>query len=271
MPKVSVIMSVYNCKDFDLLKKSVESIINQTFTDWEMIMYNDGSTDTGKTVKYLLQASTWDDRIKFIDNPENHGLAYAKNQMISASSGKYIAAQDDDDISEPTRLAEEVAFLDKHPEYAFVGSLATLFDKNGTWGHYHLDEKPDKISFLWNSPFHHPTVVFRRDVLEQVNGYRVSKETMRAEDYDLFFRLYAKGYKGYNIQRELYEYRVEQHRQSKYRPMKDRIQEAKVRYRGYKGLGIFGKGIPYIVKPIIAGLMPTRVFSKFQNRQYLNR
>lgn len=268
MPKVTVIMSTYNCKDYQQLKKSVMSIINQSYTDWDMIIYNDGSTDQGKTSRYIKKISDLDQRIKVIDCPENHGLAYAKNEMIKVAQGKYITAQDDDDISSPTRLEKEVNFLDSNKKYAFVGTVATVFDGKGTWGHYDLDEKPTKQSFLWNSPFLHPSVMFRREILEATNGYRVSKETMRAEDYDLFFRLYAEGFVGYNIQEDLYEYRIENDPTKKYRPMNERLQEAKVRYKGFKALGILGKGIPYIIKPILIGLIPQRIFYIIKKNRY---
>lgn len=268
MPRVTVIMSTYNCKSYDQLKKSVMSIINQSYSDWEMIIYNDGSKDNGKTSSYIRNISCLDPRIKVMDCPENHGLAYAKNKMIEEARGEYITAQDDDDVSHPKRLAREVDFLDNHSEYAFVGTVAKVFDANGTWGHYDLKEKPTRNTFLWNSPFLHPSVMFRRKVLDQVNGYRVAKDTMRAEDYDLFFRLYARGYEGYNIQEDLYEYRIENNPTKKYRPMSDRIQEAKVRYKGFKSFNMLTKGIPYIIKPILIGLIPQRIFYLIRKNRY---
>lgn len=268
MPRVTVIMSTYNCKNYDQLRNSVMSIINQSYSDWEMIIYNDGSKDHGKTSSYIKRLSALDSRIKTIDCSENHGLAYAKNQMIKVAQGDYITAQDDDDVSAPERLKKEVDFLDSNKEYAFVGTVATVFDDNGTWGHYDLEEKPTKETFLWNSPFLHPSVMFRHEVLEAAGGYRVSKETMRAEDYDLFFRLYAKGFIGYNIQKDLYEYRIENDPDKKYRPMKDRVQEAKVRYKGFKSLGMLGKGLPYIIKPILIGLIPQKIFYVIKKNRY---
>lgn len=261
-------MSTYNCKDFVSLENSVMSIINQTFTDFEFIIYNDGSSDEGKTSDYLKEIAKLDSRIKVVDCSQNHGLAYAKNKMIEMSSGKYITAQDDDDVSHPERLEKEVKFLDSNPEYDFVGTVAKVFDGNGIWGHYDLVEKPTKESFLWNSPFLHPSVMFRREVLKEVNGYRVAKETMRAEDYDLFFRLYAKGYKGFNIQEDLFEYRIENDQSKKYRPMSDRIQEAKVRYKGFRSLGMLIKGIPFILKPILIGMIPQKVFYFIRKKIY---
>ncbi|NRO76638.1 putative glycosyltransferase EpsE [Lactobacillus helveticus] len=177
---------------------------------------------------------------------------------------------DDDDFSKKERLEKEVNFLDKHPEYSFVGTIANVFDKNKIWGTFRLPEKPQKSDFLWNSPFLNPSMMFRADALKAVHGFRVTKETRRAEDYDLFFRLYAKGYKGYNIQEILFNYRIdiENEKHKKYRPMKDRINEAKVRYGGFKALHLGYRSIPYVIKPIIIGLIPAPIFYEIRKKQY---
>lgn len=268
MPKVSVIMSIYNCKNFEVLKKSVQSIINQTFTDWELIIYNDGSNDNGRTSVYIDRIKKIDSRIIVVENNENHGLAYAKNEMLAICKGEYITSQDDDDESCPERLAKEVEFLDKYLEYSFVGTAASVFSNQEIWGNYNVEKVPSKNSFLWNSPFIHPTVMFRSEVLSDVDGYRVSKETMRAEDYDLFFRLYSKGYRGYNIQKNLYLYRIENNPNIKYRTMHDRIQEARIRYKGFKELGILIRGIPYVIKPILLGVIPQKIFYLIRKGRY---
>ena len=109
MARVSVIMGVYNCKNPQLLKKSVDSIIKQTFTDWEFIICNDGSTDD--TLQLLNEVAQSDSRIKVISYQQGRGLAYALNRCIKASTGEYIARQDHDDISEPTRFQAKVRFI----------------------------------------------------------------------------------------------------------------------------------------------------------------
>ena len=258
-------MGVYNCKSMELLKKSVDSIIQQTFTDWELILCNDGSTD--ETLNKLKDIATKDKRIKVISYDKNRGLAYALNQCIKVSTGIYIARQDDDDISEPNRLEHQVDFMDAHPEYAVVGTNARVFDHLVFWGTYTNAEIPDKNAFLWNSPFAHPTVMMRKDALVASGCYRVAKETRRCEDYDLFMRMYAQGYAGYNIQEMLYQYRIVID-DKKYRPMKYRIDEAQVRWIGYKNLGMLPKGLLYVMKPIIIGLIPQFVYRKIRKKQY---
>lgn len=265
MALISVIMGVYNCKNISLLHKSVKSIIEQTITDWEFIICNDGSTDN--TLEELKKLEKLDYRIRVISYENNHGLAYALNKCISVAGGKYIARQDDDDISMPNRFEMQLAVFNEHPEYSIVGSKAVVFDGKSNWGEYMVDEKPTIKSFLWTNPFAHPTVMFETSALRNSGCYRVSKETRRCEDYDLFMRMYAKGYIGYNIQKNLYKYRIVNDKK-KYRPFKYRIDESIVRWKGYKLLGLFPKGIPFVIKPIVIGLIPQRVFKVVRNNVY---
>ena len=268
-PIVSVIMSVYNPNDYKSLLTSVQSILNQSLKNFEFIICDDGSSNK-KVNGYLKKIGQLDSRIKIIGYKINRGLAYSRNQCIKISEGKYIAFQDDDDISNTERLKKEVLFLDHHPEYSFVGTNANVFNKKGVWGEYKSPETPTKKDFLWNSPFLNPSMMFRTSILKEMNGFRVAPETRRAEDYDLFFRLYSKGYKGYNIQQKLFNYRIEieKEKNNKYRPMRDRIQEAKVRYKGFKKLNMRFIGIPFILKPIIIGLIPERIFYIIRKSRY---
>lgn len=261
MPKVSIIMGVYNCKNKKLLKKSIESIIDQTFSDWEFLICNDGSTDN--TLNELRKLQLLDKRIRVISYQQNHGLSHALNILIREATGQYIARQDDDDYSYKDRLQKQVDFLDSHPEYAVVGTIADVFDLHGIWGEYKVVEKPIKETFYWNSPFIHPTVMMQKWAVSN-GGYREAEETRRCEDYDLFMDLYAKGYKGYNIQEKLYCYQIVNSPKIKYRPMKYRLDEAKVRLIGFKKMGILKKGFPYVFKPILIGLIPQQIIYKIK-------
>lgn len=266
MPKVSIIMGVYNCKDFEMLNKSVESILNQTFADFEFLICNDGSTN--ETLCCLEQIAKMDKRIKIITYNNNKGLNYALNRCLEEAKGKYIARQDDDDISKPMRLEKEVEFLDENKDYAIVGTLAEVIDDSGIWGKYDVPQRPLKNDFFWNSPFIHPAIMIRKNVYDDVDGYRIAKETRRCEDIDLFMRMYAKGYKGYNIQEYLYLYRMINNPNIKYRKMKYRIDEAIVKYKGYKAMGNLFCGIPYVIKPIVVGLIPQKLFYYIKKKRY---
>ena len=269
-PLVSIIMGVYNVrKRRDLLMDSVRSILNQTYLHWEFIICDDGSTDG--SLEILNEIAQLDSRIKIIGYPENHGLAYALNACIQYCSGEYIARQDDDDVSYSDRLRIELELLEERQDYAFIGSVADIYDRTGIWGSYRLKENITRADFLWNSPFLHPSVMFRKTVLEAVRGYRVAKETRRCEDYDLFMRLYAAGFLGINIQEPLYKYYIERAPRKLHRPMKYRIDEAKVRRKGFRQLKIGIRRVPYIIKPLLLGLIPSFVFKKINQKKFNNR
>lgn len=265
MPLISVIMGVYNCKDKDLLRESIDSILDQSFGDFEFLICDDGSTDD--TLQRLNKIASNDQRIKILSFGENRGLAGALNFCIKNASGKFIARQDDDDISYPDRFKVELKYLQEHPEIEFVGCIADVYDNNGIWGEYTLPENPEKKHFLWNSPFLHPSVLIRKNAFEQAGCYKISWETRRAEDYDLFMRFYSNGIRGYNIQQKLYKYKIENGTR-KYRKMKDRTQEAVVRAKGFKALGYGIESLPYILKPIIIGLIPQSIFRKIRKQQF---
>lgn len=174
MINVSIIMGVYNCKNYNLLRKSVESVLQQTYRDFEFIICNDGSTND--TLKELKKIAQLDSRIKIISYDKNCGLNHALNYCLAVSQGKYIARQDDDDISKPERLKKQVQFLDKNPEYVIVGTCADIFDDQGVWGEYTVPEKPQKGDFLWNSPFMHPTTMMRKAELLSGGGTEKPKK-----------------------------------------------------------------------------------------------
>lgn len=260
MPKVSVIMGVFNATY--RMDNAINSIIEQTFTDWEFIICDDGSSDN--TYNKLLEWQQKDSRIIPIRNEKNVELAATLNHCIKNCKGKYIARMDDDDFSYPERFQKQVDFLDEHLEYALVSSLIDLYDgekiiitRNGK------KENPQNEDFLFNSCFVHPATMFRGEALKAVNGYRVAQETTRAQDYDLFMRMYALGYRGYNIQETLFRYFVNPNAMKK-RKYKYRFDEAIVRYKGFKLLGLLPKGIPYIIKPLIVGLIHHKVLFKFK-------
>lgn len=251
--EISIIMGVYNPKNSVVLQQAVRSMIQQTFRNWEMLMYDDGSDS--EYIPVIEAAAKLDSRILLIRGEENRGLAYALNQCIRQAKGKYIARMDDDDISMPDRLEKLYEFLEHHKEYQWAGSNSELIDDEGVWGIEKMREIPCKTDFLSYSPYIHPSVVFRKDILKRLNGYKVAAETMRCEDYELFMRLHQQGYKGYNLQENLLKYR-EDHEGFKKRKYCYRVKEAKVRYEGFKKLGILKlHTMPYVVKPLVAGLV----------------
>lgn len=257
--EVSIIMGIYNCQEYII--KSIESIINQSYTKWELIMCDDGSSDnTYAVAKEIMQQ--YPNKIYLLKNEKNMGLNYTLNKCLKKARGKYIARQDGDDISLPQRLEKEVSFLNEHPEYSLVSTDMVCFDdKNGEWGNSHYKEKPENIDFVKGSPFCHASAMIRKEAMEAVNGYIVDEKFLRVEDYYLWFELYERGYKGYNINEALYKVRDDKEAYAR-RTWRNRINEVRVKKLGFKMLNISIKYYPYIYRPILVGLLPRAIYNK---------
>lgn len=267
MPAISVLMGTYNEKNRIQAAQAVDSILNQTFTDFEFIICDDGSE--AEFFKWLKEYCGKDSRIKLLRNERNCGLAAALNRCLEHAAGTYIARMDADDISKAERLEKQEAFLRLHKEYALAGCNAQLIDERGVWGERRLEEAPRKESFLNTSPFIHPAVMIRREAAEKLHGYCESPKILRAEDYDFFMRLYAAGYQGCNLQEVLFQYREDRQAYAK-RKYRYRINECRVRYRGFLRLGILKGNFRYVLKPLIVGMIPARMMRKFRAEKFRN-
>lgn len=265
-PRVSVIAGAYNITKTTEMELAIKSILEQTFTDFEFIICDDGSTDG--TYQRLKTIAKQDKRIIILQNSTNQGLHQTLNNCLAVARGEYIARMDMDDYSLPDRFAKQVKFLDEHPEFALVTSCAFLFDDNHSvaYGERRLPEQPTKRDMLFNSPFLHAGAMLRKASLQQVDGYRVAKETRRAEDYDLWMRMYAAGMIGYNLQENLYGIREDSRAYAR-RKYRYRIDEAIVRYKGFKKLGLLPRGFAYVVKPLVVGLIPTRLLRSLKTKR----
>lgn len=254
---ISVAMGVYNPKDIDALYRAVESMLNQTETEFEFLIYDDCSE--ALVEQELRCIAQKDARIRLLRGDSNRGLAHALNECIRQARGEYIARMDADDISALERLKVQKEFLDTNREYDFVGSNAELFDDAGIWGEWQMQRIPGKREFLRYSPYIHPSVMFRTRVLSDVGGYLETDETRRCEDYELFMRLCCKGHYGYNIQENLLAYREDRERFDK-RNFRQRMAEVRIRYRGFKAMGMLNlSGMVYAVKPVVSLVIPGRL------------
>lgn len=198
-PKITVLMPVYNCELY--VQTAVESILNQTFADFEFLIIDDASTDA--TVSILKKFD--DSRIQLIQKPVNSGYTNSLNYGLQLAKGEYIARMDGDDISYPERFAKQIAYLETHPEVVVCGTTYKIVgnDKRITLPEHH---KAIKIGLLWGNCISHPSVMIRKKVLEEYAiQYDTSKEP--TEDYDMWVRLLALG-KLHNLQEVLLEYRV---------------------------------------------------------------
>lgn len=267
MPEISVLMGTYN-DNREYAAQAIDSMLRQTFGDFEFLIYDDGSN--AAYLRWLRSYCRKDERIRLLCGSKNRGLAVALNKCLAHASGRYIARMDADDISRADRLEKQMAFLNCHPEYAFAGCNARLFAEHGVWGERRLEEVPRRKSFLYTSPFIHPAVMFRREVLEAAGGYCESPKFLRAEDYELFMRLYAAGWTGYNMQETLLDYREGQgaYRKRRYRY---RICECRVRFYGFRELGIWRGNMRYVVKPLAAGMVPRMAAAQIRKRRYAVR
>lgn len=260
---ISVIMGVYNPASHRRLFEAIESILQQTYTDWELLLYDDGSTGTSESL--IRRAARLDKRIRYWHSKENCGLAHALNACLRHARGGYIARMDDDDLSKPHRFEKQAAFLDAHPSVQWVGSNAELIDEKGVWGFQKMPEIPQTNDFLFNSPYIHPTVMFRREVLIRHGGYNESPRLNLCEDYELFMRLHRQGERGYNLQEPLLQY-WENYESYQKRTFRRRMREMKLRYDGFRDLGILEMStMPYVLKPLLAGAIPAPV------HHYINR
>ncbi len=264
MPELSVLMGTYNEKNIQAAR-AIDSILGQTFTDFELIICDDGSQK--RFYQWLSKYCKKDRRIRLIRNEQNRGLAATLNRCLSLASGRFIARMDADDVSVPARFDKQLAFLKAHPAYAFVAASAYLMDEDGIWGLRRTVEVPQKEDFLRTSPFIHPTVMFDRKALLHVRGYCESENVLRVEDYELFMRLYAKGYRGYNMQEPLLVYREDRGAYGR-RRYRYRLHECLVRRNGFLQLGILRGHAGFVVKPLAAGLAPGWLVRKMRRRKY---
>ncbi|TWT50609.1 putative glycosyltransferase EpsE [Rubripirellula amarantea] len=184
MPEVSIVVACYNAQPF--VAQAMDSIIHQTFADWELIVVNDGSTDGSGS--YLRELAQTDSRIILIEQ-ENQGQQAAANAGIAAASAPLIARMDADDICEPDRLALQVAYLKRHPEVGLVGGqIRRLGERSaGLASNFPLDH--DSIVAALRKNHHaicNPTILFRKSLFDSIGGYW--KHDI-AEDWDMFLRM----------------------------------------------------------------------------------
>ncbi len=190
-PAVTVLMSVYNGERY--LRRSVDSVLAQTYTDFEFLILDDGSTDGSLAI--LREYAAADPRVRLVSRP-NKGLTKTLNEGLHLARGRYVARMDGDDVCLPRRLAVQVEYLDRHPDVVLVGGQVELIDPDGLliclkdkmWLD-HADIDQALMTRGW--PLVHPAVTMRRDALLAVNGFDETYVTN--QDHDLFLRLAEYG------------------------------------------------------------------------------
>lgn len=203
-PLVTVLLPVYNAQS--TIYEAIESIINQTYKKWELLVINDGSIDDTEVIVRSLMSI--DSRVKYIENEANKGLIYTLNRGLDLANGSYIARMDADDISMNTRLEKQVLFMEQHPDTVVCGTDYTPF---GSRKHFSklpicFDSEIIKLLLAKSSCFAHPTVVIRTKVLRD-NNIKYDANYLHAEDYKLWIDLMDFGDFS-NLEEKLLKYRV---------------------------------------------------------------
>ena len=218
-------------------------------------------------MEIVQQYAQKDPRIVVLQNDKNRGIPYTLNRCLERATGEYCARMDADDLCDETRFEKQVRFLDEHEEFGFVCTRMKRFDEKGF---YELNKASGKVQptvkdLIKGSPFSHASAMVRKTAYDAVQGYRDIPQIQGDEDYDLWFRLYAKKIYGYNLQEELYFF-FDGRDASKRRTLKRRLHEAWVRKEGYKTLKAPLWSYAYAVKPIILAMIPKFIYDRLRKK-----
>ena len=248
-------MAAYNSEK--TIAESIDSILNQTFTDWEFIICDDGSTDA---TFQIIQgyAARCPDKIIAIQNERNSKLPYSLNHCLKRAKGEYIARMDADDRSYPDRLEKQLTYLLAHPEIDVVGTGMTCFDQDRITGERLPPKEPSPGIIGLGVPFFHATIMMKKSAYDALNGYSLKDYVLRCEDVDLWIRFFAKGFKGANLQESLYYVR-EDMAASRRRNFKNATNASKTLLRGFQENGYPLKQYLYVAKPTISVLVPQKL------------
>jgi glycosyltransferase EpsE len=199
--KVSIVMAVFN--ESENVAIAIDSIINQSYKLWNLVIVDDGSTDdTAKIVQSYVDKHN---NIELLINKTNRGLAYSLNKAISYSNSEYIARMDADDAALPNRLESQIKYFNEHSEIDVLGTGAEVVNINSSKS---IVFKPENHTTILSSiekinPFFHSSVMMRRNFIESIGGYDI--KCLRAQDYDLWLRG-VDGFKYHNLQEVLMIY-----------------------------------------------------------------
>ena len=229
-------MAVYNCEK--TINKAIQSILDQTYTNWVMIICDDGSTD--RTYEIIKDyESRYPDKFVVIQNEGNKKLPYSLNHCLAHVKTDLVARMDGDDWSTPDRFEKQVKFLKEHPEYDLVGTGVTVWDGEKKIAAIIKTAEPTKETMLKDNAFSHATILTYKRVYDALNGYSLDPTVLRVEDVDLWCRFLAAGFRGYNLPDELYVI-LEDENAVKRRGFLARLNSARTRNRGYRLMGFRG-------------------------------
>lgn len=199
--EISVIMAVYNCAD--TVNQSIDSIIAQTYPNWKMIICDDCSTDN--TMQVIQEyKNRYPNKFVIIKNRKNSKLAYSLNHCLRYADGEYCARMDGDDYCAPKRFEEQISYLNQHKDIHLIGTSMKVFNDDEFGREIIYKEMPQKEDLRFGPCFAHASILTYTGVYKELGGYTVSERTVRSQDYDLWFRFFAAGFKGANLAEPLY-------------------------------------------------------------------
>jgi glycosyltransferase involved in cell wall biosynthesis len=205
LPEVSVIIATYN-EPGEIIRQSVQSILNQTFKNLEVLILDDSTSDETKAT---LDSLSNDPRVHIIRSDSRMGFVHSLNVGLKLAKGRFIARMDGDDISLPYRIAKQVDFLDAHPDISVVGGSMYIINENGQVISYRK-YPTSKFAFNWLSvyrtPLAHPTIMMRQSIVNQ--GFFYDESFKKSEDLEYWLRLRKNGLKLTNMPDYLLKYRV---------------------------------------------------------------
>lgn len=265
MPKVSVIMPVFNTEKF--LKQAIESILNQDFQDFEFIILDDFSTD--KSFQICEEFAKKDKRIKLFQNQKNMWISFTRNKLISLTNTNFICTQDSDDISEKNRISKSFEFLEKNPEFAVCSSDLLIIDENSEEIWKRIYQKNIEKIILKKSPVANPASMFRKKIFFEVWWY--DKELDYAEDYDLWLKIFAKWYKIFVFDEIFLKYRIRSNQTKKINlkeTLKNTLKVQKKAIKQYKIKASFSDKIYHFLEKILLFLPQNFVLFLFKKLEY---
>ncbi len=266
-PLVSIIMATFNAAP--TLEQALTSIAAQTYSEWELVVCDDASTD--RSVEVLRGfADAHPGRVKVLANEVNSKLAFSLNRCLAVARGDLVARMDADDVCRPERLERQVRFLAAHPDIAVVGTAMQRFDNSGLKDVLLLPERPTQEAMRHGVPFAHATIVGRRSMFDVLGGYTVARRTERGQDYDLWFRFFHAGLKGCNLLEALYLVR-EDRAAIRRRTFRARLNAYRTTLYGFRLLGFPRRWYVAPTLGLLKGFLPTRfalAYRRWENGRY---
>ena len=257
--KISILMACYNCEG--TLKKAVDSILAQTYTNWVMICCDDGSTDGTLSVLQEYKQK-YPGKFVILQNETNRHLPYSLNRCIETAQTEIVARMDADDWSTPDRFEKQLAFMKAHPEADLVGTGICVSDGENVLTTIVQKAEPEPIDMLHANCFSHATIMTYKRVYDSLGGYSLNPKVERCEDIELWSRFFEKGYKGVNMPDLLY-YILEDENAVKRRNFRNRLNTAYTYRLIYKRLHIHG--VKAFVRPyiqILTYFIPMGLYNK---------